>query len=214
MSSILLAFGIDAWWENVKDGRSEAAYLSRLEADLRVDLSEWDGQGPVLSLKQAALDRALSWIQAPDEAPQAIDQLLEDLAQGTIFAYEGGFVAQSATFDELISSGTLGLLSPEVRTALQNYYRLVETHRARLAARQTGFAPAMYGLIPRESEFIVLEGLDESYKARVAEQILTSNIEALVIAERNRGRARQGAIETVLEQAQAVVDLLVAGRSK
>ena len=72
----------------------------------------------------------------------------------------------------------------------------------------------MYGLIPRESEFTVLEGLDESYKARMAEQILTSNIEALVIAERNRGRSRQGSIETVLEQAQAVVDLLVAGRSK
>ena len=139
VSSILLAFGIDAWWEDVKDGRSEAAYLSRLEADLRVDLSEWDGQGPALSRKQAALDRALSWIQSPDETPQAIDQLLEDLAQGTMFAYEGGFVAQSATFDELISSGTLGLLSPEVRTALQNYFRLVENPPSSSSCASDGF---------------------------------------------------------------------------
>ena len=214
ITSILLAFAIDAWWEGVGDSRSEADYLARLEADLRVDLENWESEGPSLSRKEAALDRALAWIQSPDGTPQAIDQLLDDLARGSMLAYEGGFVAESTTFDELISTGSLGLLSPKVRTTLLDYHREVGQWRAILASRQTDYAATIYGLIPRELEFDVREGLAAEYKARIARQILDQDLEALVVAERNRGRLRQTSVGELFVEAQAVVDLLVAERSR
>ena len=214
ITSILLAFGIDAWWERVTDNRTEADYLSRLEADLRVDVEKWETDGPTLSRKEEALDRALVWIQSPDQAPAAVSQLLEDLTLGSMLAYEGGFAAQSATFDELISTGGLGLMSPAVRTALLEYHRQVEQWRMILAARQTDYAATVYGLIPREVEFDVREGLGHDAKARIAEQILARDLESQIVAERNRGRLRQRSVGELLVQARAVVDLLVAERAR
>ncbi len=208
VGSILLALAIDTWSADRQDRQQEDRYLIRLASDLRGDLSNWSGELGWLAQKQAGLDQALSWIRAPDEAPQAVDELLDDLTQGSRLAFGHGIRAQRATFDELISTGALRLLRPDVRAALQNYHTAVAGQRARLTSRETEYQSRVYELVPRDPEFMVRDDLSSSARLQIARRVLEMDLETLIVAERNRGRLRQEVVGFLLDNAEAVLDLV------
>ncbi len=118
VGSILLAFGIEAWWDRVQDQRLEQAYVERLVLDLRGDSALWDDGAEPLAEKQNGLNAAEAWLRSPDLTPSARDKFLEDLTIGARFAYNLGIRAERTAFDELVSTGRLQLLSQDLREAL------------------------------------------------------------------------------------------------
>jgi len=208
VGSILLALGIDTWWEQAQDRQQADEYLIRLASDLGSDLSNWGDEVGMLAQKQAGLDGAISWIRTPDEDPRAVDQLLNDLTQGSRLSFGHGITAQRATFDELISTGALRLLHPDLRAPLQTYYRFVAGQRARLTSRETDYQSRVYSLVPRDPEFVVREDLSISDRLRIARRVLDSDLETLIVAERNRGRLRRDLVAILLDRTEAVLALV------
>ena len=126
VGSILLAFGIDAWW----DGRQEAG----MERQQITALTEDFAQNVVLlEARQARLERSMERVTHLRDALRAgsvgsqvtvSDTLLNELRYiGTIDPVRG-------TLDAMIGSGRLDQLSdPTLRSALTEWPRLVSDVR-------------------------------------------------------------------------------------
>jgi hypothetical protein len=209
VGSILLAFGIDAWWDGVQESRDRDAYVLRLVRDLETDVATWEGVAASVPGKQASLDRVLSWVRSPDLARSAIDPLLQDVVQGARLAYGGVAIRpQRSTFDALVSTGALRLLSPTLRDALLDYQSQVDYSRSRLIARETEYAQRAYGLVPRDGEYVVSSSLTESERVRVAERLLREDLEALVIAESNRANLLSTTLQDLIRGATELLAVI------
>ncbi len=119
VGSILLAFGIDAWWDGVQERALELDYAERLRADLVTDtirLSEVEGP---FGIKVSVLHELLEARGTPPPVSDA-DQMMARLNYSTWTAMERTL---STTFREMESSGTLGLLRDvTLRSNLGVYY--------------------------------------------------------------------------------------------
>ena len=117
--SILLAFSIDAWNEQRADRTLEAEYLQRIGDELR------DAKAVLESIIRSADGNLLS---APDLTEFFDGRMAERDYQRLVVAIASfganpllGF--DVSTFDDLVSTGRLGLISdPEVRQAVQRAY--------------------------------------------------------------------------------------------
>ena len=123
--SILLAFGIDAWWQGVQDRALEREYLARLLEDQLANKAviatlnrqqanqvhnarriyplvahgNWEGLDPTSAV-------VASYQATPTPSPTWVDD----------------------TFEELKSTGRIGLLrNPELRSQLLDFYRYLES---------------------------------------------------------------------------------------
>ncbi len=218
VASILLAFAIDAGWQNHTDSALETEYLQRLDSDLHFDLSLWNGLseggipgrgGSIEETKNAALRSAQVWIRKQDYSAVALRQLVADLVIGTRLAYEAGTDSRRTTFDELVSTGRLNLIrDSELRTALSQYYAGVNVQRGRIVNRQTAYAAVVYELVPRESEFVPQHDIALEQLRRIGERVTEERFGDLVTAELNRGRLRQEIASLLVADASSVVDLI------
>ncbi len=62
--------------------------------------------------------------------------------------------------------------------------------------------------MPRDPEFMVRDDLSSSARLRIARRVLEVDLETLIVAERNRGRLRQEVVGILLDNAEAVLDLV------
>jgi hypothetical protein len=123
VSSILLAFGIDAWWDDRGDRRAEVQYLQRLLDDVRYDRAENQAVTEVLNESLTATDELLGLIAAgsldPSEAGRWIP-LLVSAARTLQPDYSRG------TYEDLVTSGRTELIrSASVRARLAEYDRAI-----------------------------------------------------------------------------------------
>ena len=110
--SILLAFGIDAWWEGKQERTEEGRYITALldEAHAAADELEIDRQARDGRL--AALDSLQVYFVSGRGRPDAFTSWVNESAS------LANFFPPTAAYDDLVSSGGLQLLrkDPEIRS--------------------------------------------------------------------------------------------------
>ena len=116
--SILLAFGIDAWWEGRQERAEEDRYINALldEAYAAADELEIDRQARDGRL--AALDSLQVYFASGRGRPDAFTSWVNESSS------LANFFPPTAAYDDLVSSGGLQLLrSDELRLALMSYHQ-------------------------------------------------------------------------------------------
>ena len=123
VGSILLAFGIDAAWDGMKERSEESRLLASLAEDLRTSrleaesvISHYEETDRLLSRLQSLSDAALR-----ADAPDSITAMVNALASPRTFDPTLG------TLEALISAGKMNVLSdPELREALTSVRTMVD----------------------------------------------------------------------------------------
>ena len=116
VGSILLAFSIDAAWESRKEMVAAENYLSALKIDAELNLER-------LNLTIASSERILQGnmlIHKYLDDPDSIDPDSLNFAFG-MFTAINFYRPDTKTYDQLVSSGELRLLSQDVRNALSDW---------------------------------------------------------------------------------------------
>lgn len=126
VTSILCAFAIGNWAEGRADRRTEASYLSALEADFeasRGDLAE------VITGAEASIARTERLLRYTALGP---DQVQTDSALAAVGTFRGfnTFAPTTGAYDNLILSGDLGLIqSDSLREALAAWGGMLARNR-------------------------------------------------------------------------------------
>jgi hypothetical protein len=118
VGSILLAFGIEAWWEGRQERVEEQEVLLSLEADLRRTATALDS---VISRHHESIDVFQNLVRTlgSDPTPARADTIAES---GWRLMMNTPFDGSVRTHDDLASSGRLGIIRGDsIRAALQDY---------------------------------------------------------------------------------------------
>jgi hypothetical protein len=138
--SILLAFGIQAWWEGRGDAEVYADYVSRFESDLRQDTA-------LLSYLTEGMGRKRAALEALRDSPGEVD-LPSALLQAEQFGW-GQFTFSGTTFEDLRSTGNLRLIGDsQLRAALVDYYELWGFEQGRISSRRSDLPALVFKLLP------------------------------------------------------------------
>jgi len=129
VGSILLAFAIDAWWDEHTREDRESVLLSGLLEDLREDLVDYDGfvtssQGRIL-----AADLLFALADDPLGTPVALnDAEAFEIAAGNAFLRLGRpsqLETVLVTYDQMTSMGAATVIAdPQLWRSIANYYAL------------------------------------------------------------------------------------------
>jgi hypothetical protein len=124
VAGVLIALGIDSWWQERQDAKSETVYLRLIMRDLEQmagDLEELVGFEETRLEAGLAVYRTLSAGPAPEAERQSFSRDITSLlSRRTIRATD-------ATFQDLLSTGGLRLLrNLEIRHRLIAYYEEAE----------------------------------------------------------------------------------------
>lgn len=146
--SILLAFGIDAWWDRRNERRLETEYLAALTTEVRDGLTEIRGD-----LRQRErLETRLAYVLSGDDIPA--DSLRATLRDAAIVS---NVAPPTAVVDDLVSSGRLSLIrSSEIREAVMLYRQMLAKNEANEAPHHE-FVDARF--IPYLAERLPLAGI-------------------------------------------------------
>ncbi len=132
---VLIALSVGSWWEGIQERAEAASYAERLVVALDFDESEFRNAGNrARSVDSAALE-VLAVYRGRDVAPDdAVDFARSVLAA----SWMPPGTAATDTYQDLVSTGKLVLLPPEVREALSAYYgrvKLINEREAIFRAR-------------------------------------------------------------------------------
>jgi hypothetical protein len=110
VASILLAFIIDAWWEDRLERDLETQQLGRLKVELETNLALIDNWGPT----ERSVDSGLQVLEAIEEA-EAMGKQSIAIASSILWSLTGAqtFDADTSVFDGLIRSGGLEVIRNE-----------------------------------------------------------------------------------------------------
>ena len=121
--SILLAFAIDAWWEERKERAEEREILASLFVEFEANRDE---AGSVVAVHEIAVHSVATLMGLSDDeilalSPDEVEQHMR------FFANPRTFDAIRGSVDALTSSGKLGILrSRELREALTTFVNIIE----------------------------------------------------------------------------------------
>ncbi len=119
VASILLAFAIDAWWETRREDDLATSYIDRLKTDIEVDLDAYE----VTVEWSAAMDTSSMYIldiyRGKDPTSETYDLFIYHMFRAT-WNMRGR--TSSETYEDLVSTGNLGLLPIRLRNEIGNYY--------------------------------------------------------------------------------------------
>ena len=124
---ILMAFQVDRWWESRDDRLKEQEYVGRLIVDLEEDV-----EALTFAIDQANL--RLSFARLLMDVAENSQVALAHSVEFIIAVNQAAFTftppLASSTFEELRSTGNLGLLlNTELRNTLFEYYQYDENQR-------------------------------------------------------------------------------------
>jgi hypothetical protein len=121
VAGVLIALWVQEWRQSIVDARTEHAYLRRLEADLRADSARFAGRIDAEARTRRSAQEAMRFVTDGWTAGADTAAVLESFNRA-------GFInfvrPQSTTWDDLVSTGNIGLLSDaELRQSLGAYYQ-------------------------------------------------------------------------------------------
>ena len=201
---VLIALGVDAWWEDVQDRSQLNEYLVAVAADL------------------GSLEETL------DQVIDRRDRLQEDLAEMIVLlaseepisdtlVFPGLYTSNPflpiGTLDALFANANLEHLEPEVRGELAKYRATVEWHRSNLD-RQAELLSTLVDAAIREADR--LGALDADPQSRPSVSALRRNRESLGIARAYYLRMDSGVrslrgLRTSVRQLRSVLDARTQG---
>lgn len=124
--SILLAFGIEAWWQDRQDAARAGAYVTSILEDVEVNRDRIAITRAEVNREMAAAVRLGEWL-AGDGSDLEPDSVLALLV--TSFAI-APFVPANQGYDQVVAAGDLGLLPEGLRAALRQWHEAVEELRS------------------------------------------------------------------------------------
>lgn len=123
VGSILMAFGIEAWWDGAQERAEEAQFLASLAEDFRASRSEAESVISTYERTDRLLARLTSLTpdQLRSDSPDSLTAMVSALASPRTFDPILG------TLDALISAGKMNVLSDaELREALTSFRNMVD----------------------------------------------------------------------------------------
>ena len=122
VGSILLAFAIDAWWDEIGDQRSERVLLEALDAEFKKNQELLDEQIGVYQRRTSAASALLSLGSgATNPEPDILNSHWRWVIRG------GTYDPSTGVLDAAVSSGNITVIrDSELRVALANWPALVE----------------------------------------------------------------------------------------
>ncbi len=117
---IFMAVQVDHWRKGLEDVRREQEYISRLADDVQQDTGNLKASIELAELRRTFVALLMDVAEDPSKALETpVDFILAVTQAG----YTHTPALTSNTFDELRSTGTLGLLrDPDLKKALSDYY--------------------------------------------------------------------------------------------
>jgi hypothetical protein len=117
---IVMAVQVDRWRKGREDVRREQEYIARLADDVQQDMGNLKASIELAELRRSFVVLLMDVAEDPSKALDAPVDFILAVAQA---GYTHTPALTSNTFDELRSTGTLGLLrDPDLKKALSDYY--------------------------------------------------------------------------------------------
>jgi hypothetical protein len=190
---VLVALAVDRWMAAKDSVAAEREYLERLATELRSDRAEFQVWKRMLEEKESALHTVERWFRDGTPLPDDPAPLLVAIATGANFGWNAGPMVRSATYAELVGSGSLGLIrNPELRAAIIEYQHLAISTDRRIDPRRTRYPDVAYQLVPRDmqvpNETASEAGLSQDRTGEIVNRIRGSPLREHIVAEINRGR--------------------------
>ena len=157
VASILLAFGIDAWWNGHQDRQAEEVYIGRIAADLTETRDQIIRASERYEMVLEHGGAILPVLTGEHELPGDIVGFLASVLQASRITEP--VVARSA-YDDLISTGNLRVIrDATLRTALSQFYATVENalRPVDFVGDQTPYRAVVRGLLPSDLQMIIRE---------------------------------------------------------
>ncbi len=160
VASILLAFAIDAWWENRQDRADELLILRALKA-------EFQENAQVLPLFIRSHSNAAASAAALIEGLRKVDQKSLAVVRDSDVLFvttHSSFDPSSGAFDAMLQSGTLRFVqNPAVRETLASWPGTVEEATENEYQLRTIWGPRLNEILMRQVDFALLEDLWDCY---------------------------------------------------
>jgi hypothetical protein len=124
--SILLAFGIQAWWEDRQERAVETALLTGLVEDLRLDSADYERFAAVHRARMEGADFLLS--PASQDSLRTLEATVspEEMTPGQAFRRINRFARLETvrvSYDQITAAGISEVISdPELRRMIAQYY--------------------------------------------------------------------------------------------
>jgi len=148
---VLIALGIDQWNTERLDRALGNEYLHRLLSDVQADIFWSENVLIALNNKADALD-LLS--EATSENPVSLTNstlLLQAIPKTLVLAFNAPSV-RTATFDDMMSTGRLALVSSiSIRETILNYYAIGTNSENRLEGRMTQYPHSVFANVPQST---------------------------------------------------------------
>jgi hypothetical protein len=182
---VLIALALDSWNDARLERRVEDEVLEWLISDMESDtafFAEWSSN---VVEKLAALDYLSAVLADPNSLVEDSLAFLNAIAVGSYYSWNQPAMRRT-TFDELVSSGNLGLIDDAiVRRRVVEYYYVEEDSRKRMEGRRTEYPQIAYRLVPRSSEWTAQESLQGARLRLTIDEIRRSDLSEHVVAEIN-----------------------------
>jgi len=211
---VLIALAVDQWNSDRLAGLEEAAYVSRFITDIDQDVESLEFQISAVDKKLKSLARVGDQLRSGLVSDN--QEFLEDIVIGANFGWNQAR-ARSATYDDLVGSGRLSVISDHsIRTSISGYYKSFEGRGNRIEERETEYPGMTYKLIPRATRYdgdmsilAVEPNLPPDRVEEIHTNIRDSDFDMLVTAEKNFGRFLMKMSLDQLEQARRLRMTLV-----
>ena len=191
---VLIALALDSWNDTRLAHHVEDEILGRLISDMEADTALYTAWSKNLEEKLVSLDRVSEVLSKPESEIDDSLAFLSAIAAGSYYGWNQPPLSRT-TFDELVSSGSLGLIDdPRMRRLIVEYYHLDEDSRGRMEPRRTEYPRVAYRLVPHAAEFTVQEDLEGPGLRLTLNTIRQSELSEHVLAETNFGRFILGMI--------------------
>ncbi len=161
VGSILLAFGIDAWWDHWNDRSAELEYLQALKSEFEAATLEIERDEFTRAQRLQHIDHLIGETKAAERAPR--DSLI--LWLGGLWK-NSPYLPPDAVYQDLVATGGLNLLSSdELRRAILEYGQFTEKLRFFEQRGQEFWDAAFRPYLEQSLDILLVQGGGPSVEA-------------------------------------------------
>ena len=185
---VLIALGLNDYWEFRQEKSLELEYLRRIQMDIGADIELIDQFGKhLLVRKMAALDAIAPVVRGKVPVPEDIESFLKSVSLGALGGAAPTRWTTNTTFEDLKSTGNLRLIrDADLRRKIARYYEEFEEFHTRTRDRKTEYAKTVWSVMPAElREDINLAAMEEFGIDRAINLITSTEFQNLLNQEYN-----------------------------
>lgn len=210
---VLAALSIEQAWSDRQDRNLEIEYLKTIRSAVLGDIEYVDGfSQDQLKIKMDALEAIGPVVRGFEPIPENVEEFLRNTSLGAIGGISPTYRVTRSTFDDLVSTGNLRLISDaDVRRGIVSYYASYDIQFTRVVERLTDYPAYVHGIIPAElRDDMHKEDLDSFNVDRAIEKVMNDEFQTLVNREYNLALFMKGTYVTYLRSANTFLNNLEA----